>query len=175
MFFELTCQNILGMYIIFIYISSNIYTLYLFCFSMCWSAIPLTAIEPTCTPLRFGAYCKKHGINLESYVFENHEDQQIASWKLDDTQKGLEKLKPIYDAFNKSKKCLQAGIKVPPYDRTGRTTKEHKPCKGTCDYFMKTCMKIVEVRGQIIDHYINCSTFPTGEEGSLLECWYYDG
>ena len=46
---------------------------------MCSPAIPLTAIEPTCTPLRFGAYCKKHGINLESYVFENNEDQQIAS------------------------------------------------------------------------------------------------
>ena len=98
---------------------------------MCSPAIPLTAIEPTCTPLRFGAYCKKHGINLEYYVFENHEGQQIASSTLDDTQKGLEKLKPIYDAFNKSKKCLHSGIKVACHHFFKRTTELDAQQKST--------------------------------------------
>ena len=150
---------------------------------MCSPAIPLPVIKPPCTrfDIRFGSFCKKHGVNMETYVFKTFEDQQDASAEFNDTQTVLEQIKPIYDAFNKSKICLDVAItvfchyKFPPCDRTGSTIQERKPCKATCDYFMKTCMKVVKVFQQLQHEYINCSIFPIREAGSSPECWYYNG
>ena len=150
---------------------------------MCSPAIPLPVIKPPCTRLdiRFGSFCKKHGVNLETYVFKTFEDQQVASAGLNDTQTLFEQLKPIYDAFNKSKICLDVAItaychyKFPPCDRTGSTIQERKPCKATCDYLMKTCMKVAGAIQQFKHEYINCSILPIREAGSSPECWYYNG
>ena len=148
---------------------------------MCSPAIPLPVIEPPCTRLRFGSFCKKHGVNLETYVFKNLEDQKSASFGFNDSQTQLEQLKPIYDVFNKSKICLDVAItaichyEYPSCDRTGSTIQERKPCKASCDYFMKTCKKFVEVFQQFQHQYFNCSIFPIREAGSSPECWYYNG
>ena len=82
----------------------------------------------------------------------------------------------------KEKNCLHVGYNsrfchyyFPACDRTGPTIQERKPCKASCDYFMKTCKKEVELDEKILHTHIDCSIFPIREAGSSPECWYYDG
>ena len=151
---------------------------------MCLPAIPLPAINPPCTRLdmRFGAYCKNHGVNLESYVFKSLEDQQLASLHLIKAQKIWDGLNSPFHVFKKSKECINVfrtvfcNIYFPACDRTGRKTQERKSCEATCDYFKETCKKEMEFYDYLDwKQYINCSTFPKREEGASPECWYYDG
>ena len=175
--------NILDRYISYVCISSNIYCLFLFCFSLCSPAIPLPVIKPPCTRLdiRFGSFCKRHGVNLGTYVFKTLAGQQISSSQLSDSVTLMEQLKPIYDLLNTSKICFDVAVTAfchyhfASCDRTGSTIQERGPCKAMCDYLLKTCKKFVDVFQQIGHKYVNCSIFPIREAGSSPECWYYNG
>ena len=114
-------------------------------------------------------------------MFKTLEGQQVSNSQLNDSQTLLEQLKPLYDAFNTSKICIDVAVPAlchyhfPSCDRTGSTIQERRPCKAMCDYFMKTCMKLMGVVQKVTHKYFNCSILPIREAGTSPECWYYNG
>ena len=173
----------------------NIYCLYLFNCSVCSSAYPLPPIKSPCTSLtkQYVEYCNNHGVKLDTYVFKQKPEQQLAHKKLARFQAALDSILPVYQELKVRKECLRIIRTVycrhyfPVCDRTGREMKEQKLCKATCDYFKKKCDNEVEAAEQLnrksslfgtwpyFWEIINCTTFQTREGGTSPECWYHEG
>ena len=163
----------------------NIYCFYLYYFSarVCSPAIPLPSVEPPCNHLniQLGSCLKNHGVTVDSYVFRTPEYQHEASLNAIRYEAALKEFTPLYgNILGKNRKCTNVirtfyyRYFLPSCDRTGRKTQEQKPCKTTCDYFVKICKNVLEVVDDLNQSNLNCTAFPTREAGGSPECWYYD-